>query len=104
IGIVGDDVRAEGAGLERPGVIGFTARAEHDPTAERPRQLRVVDLVALAVDDGLLEAERLDKEADEATGVAGAQRRPHLGWWSVISHDLESAATSVRAAWTFRNS
>ena len=59
IRVVDDNVGAEGSRLQRPVVALFRLmrRTEHDAPAEGPGQLGVVDVVSLAVDDGLLEAE-----------------------------------------------
>src|SRR5260370_666516 len=86
--IVGGHVRAERAGPQRPGVFGavLPGRPEHDPASGRPGQLGVIHAVALAVYDGLLEAERVDDEADQPAGVARPQRRPDLRWWCLIVH------------------
>jgi preprotein translocase subunit SecD len=40
----------------------------------------MIDAVALAVDNRLLEAERVDEELDESARVARAERGPHLRW------------------------
>src|ERR1022692_1022327 len=48
----------------------------------------MIDPVAIAVDDGLLEAECVDQEADKRPGVVGSQRGPYLRWWCLVSHDL----------------
>ena len=104
--VVGDHVGAEGAGRDRPAVfrLAFPDRAEHDAAAGRPGQLRVVDALAVAVDHGLLEAERVDEEADQGPRVAGPQGGPHLRWRGVIAHDHYSPSWVPGPDWTFRNS
>src|SRR5580693_858073 len=77
VDIVGHHVGAERPRAGRPGGA-VTDRAEHDAAARRPGQLGVVYPVAVAVDHGLLEAERVDQEPDQRAGVAGAQGRPDL--------------------------
>ena len=52
------------------GLVALADRPEHDPAARRPGQLGVIDPVALAVHDGLLEPEGIDEEFDECAGVA----------------------------------
>jgi len=106
IGVVGDHVRGEGAGLDRPGVgrVRFADRAEHDPAAWRPTELRVLHPVTVAVHDNLLEAERVDEKPDEGPGIPGPQRGPHLRWGCLVGHDTEHARTARGPAWTFRNS
>ena len=60
--------------------------------------------VAVAVDHGLLEAERVNEEADQGPGVAGPQGGPHLRWRGVIAHDHHSPSWVSGPDWTFRNS
>src|ERR1022692_1996514 len=48
----------------------------------------MVDAVAFAVDDGLLEAERIDQETDESPGIMGSKRGPHLRWRCLVGHDI----------------
>src|SRR5882724_4105807 len=88
--VVGHDVGAEAARLDRPLVVraALPDRAEHDPAARRPGQLGVVDDVAVAVDDGLLEPEGVDEEADQLAGVAGPHGWPHLRWRCLVAHDF----------------
>ena len=64
----------------------------------------MVHPVALAVDDGLLEAERVDQEPDQPAGVAGAQRGPDLRWWCLLVHANQASQRTAGGAWTFRNS
>src|SRR2546428_6620387 len=105
VGLVGHHVRAERARLEVPAIVGVLAHgAEHDAAAEWPGELRVVDVLTLAVHGGLLEPERLDEEADERPCVAGPQRGPDLGRWSGVSHGYQPAASSSAVAWMLRNS
>src|SRR5262249_62320678 len=54
--------------------------AEHHAAAGRPGEFGVVDAISLAVNDGLLEAERVDEEPDEGAAVARAEGGPHLRW------------------------
>src|SRR5271166_2672781 len=81
-GLAGDHVGAERARVRRarPSLAGTARadRAEHDPAALRPGQLGVVDHVAVRVDHGLLEPERLGQEPDQRLGVARAERGPDL--------------------------
>jgi hypothetical protein len=67
--------------------VPVTDRAEHDAAALWPGELGVVDPVPVAVDHGLLEAERVDQELDQRPGVARPQRGPDLrfrcGWHDV---------------------
>src|ERR1019366_8073430 len=92
----------------RPGVgrvrIRRTGRAEHDPAAWRPAKLRMIDPVAVTVDDNLLEAKRVDEEPDEGPGVPGSQRRPHLRRGCLVCHATEPFSIARGSAWTFRNS
>src|SRR6516164_9017426 len=77
VGLVGDDVGAERAGVRRADLAGAD-RAEHDPAALRPGQLGMVHHVAVRVDHRLLESERLDQEPDQRLGVVSPQRGPDL--------------------------
>src|SRR6266481_3612702 len=68
-----------------------------------------MDPVSLAIDGGLLEAERVDEEADEGPGVADPQRGPYLRCWSLVIHAasvpvatrrwLGNSGTPRRARW-----
>jgi len=64
----------------------------------------MVNPVAVAVYDGLLEAERVDQEPDQRAGVAGAKRGPDLCWWCLLVHANKASSAPAGWAWTFRNS
>src|SRR5262249_39563862 len=76
--------------------------------AGRPGKLGVIDSVAVAVDDGLIEPERVDEELDEPTSVVRPERRPDL-WcrWlmtgCVVCHASKPSSGTCPAAWKFRN-
>src|SRR5215831_20953942 len=81
-----------------------SGRAEHDAATEGPGQLGMMDAIPIPVDGGLLEAERVDEEANKGARVARAQRGPDLRCRCDVAHASDHATGPSAQAWRFRNS
>ena len=99
VGVLADDVGGLGTGLpatERRVVL--ARRSEHDPAAERPAQLGVLDhvrVVVSRVDRALLEPEGVDEERDRGAGVAVGEARPD-SWVGCACVLIPSGSLAVR--------
>ena len=59
----------------------------------------MMDDLAVAVDHRLLEADDVDQEADQRTGIAGAQRRPDVwGRCLTVGHVAKSGPLGAALA------